>query len=338
MSQRVLVVGAGVIGLTCAVRLAEAGYETHVLARDLPLETTSAVAGALWLPYRAEPLADVSRWALRSLEVLTGLAMVRGTGVLLRTGVLLQHEPGRRPDWAVAMGSGRSAAGLGDAVEGAVGRRLPELRAQHDPAPGYRHGWAMTVPLADTGLYLGYLVRRLAAAGGTLTRMPLTALPPRGVVVNATGARARSMAADPAVTPVRGQVLVLDNPGVTQWLVDPEEVEGELTYVLPRSDDVVVGGTATEGDWNTRPDPVTAERMLTRAVELVPALRGTAVRSHRVGLRPARSTVRVESEARDDGHLVHCYGHGGSGFTLSWGCADDVLTMVRQLPGSGAPP
>lgn len=328
MSERVLVAGAGVIGLTCAVRLAEAGYDTHVLARDLPLETTSAVAGALWLPYRAEPLADVSRWALRSLEVLTELAMVGGTGVRLRTGVLLQREPGRRPDWAVAMASGSPAARGGPV--------LPDLQPQHDPAPGYRHGWAMTAPLADTGAYLGYLVRRLAAAGGTLTRMPLTTLPPRGIVVNATGVRARSMAADPTVTPVRGQVVVLDNPGLTQWLVDPQEVghpRGELTYVLPRFRDVVVGGTATEGDWNTRPDPVTAERLLARATQLVPALRGAAIRAHRVGLRPARATVRVEGEARGGGHLVHCYGHGGSGFTLSWGCADDVLTLVRRLTG-----
>src|SRR4051794_41959609 len=50
MRQRVTVVGAGVIGLTCAVRLAERGLAVDVLARDLPLETWSAAGGGLWLP------------------------------------------------------------------------------------------------------------------------------------------------------------------------------------------------------------------------------------------------------------------------------------------------
>ena len=52
---RVIVVGAGVVGLSCAVRLLEAGHRVDVLARDLPLETTSAVAAAIWYPYRALP-------------------------------------------------------------------------------------------------------------------------------------------------------------------------------------------------------------------------------------------------------------------------------------------
>ena len=52
---RVIVVGAGVIGLSCAVRLLEAGHRVDVLARDLPRETTSAVAAAIWYPYRAWP-------------------------------------------------------------------------------------------------------------------------------------------------------------------------------------------------------------------------------------------------------------------------------------------
>ena len=50
---------------------------------------------------------------------------------------------------------------------------------------------------------------------------------------------------------------------------------------------------------------------------------------HRVGLRPARRTVRLEAVPGETGTVVHCYGHGGSGVTLAWGCADDVLALVR---------
>lgn len=311
---RVVVVGAGVIGLSCAVRLAEAGYDAHVLARDLPAETTSAVAGALWLPYRANPPEQVAAWARATFTELVGIHdKDEHAGVLLREGVLLHRGEPTRPSWA-------------DAVRG-----LATLQGVTDPAPGYRGGWHLRVPLVDMGLYLPWLVARLEAAGGTVTRMPLPSLPNRGVVVDATGVSARAMAHDDTVRPVRGQVVVTENPGLTRWLVDEEERDGELTYVLPRTDAVVVGGTAVEGDWDPLPHREVAERILARATALVSELRGARVLRHRVGLRPARPAVRLETERVGDASVVHCYGHGGSGVTLSWGCADDVLAAVRDV-------
>ena len=96
------------------------------------------------------------------------------------------------------------------------------------------------------------------------------------------------------------------------------------TYVVPREHDVVVGGTAQEGEWSRTPDPRTAEQVLARATRLVPQLEGARVLAHRVGLRPARPSVRLERV----GDVVHCYGHGGAGVTLSWGCADEVVSLV----------
>ena len=317
MRERVVVVGAGVIGLSCAVRLAEAGYDSHVLARDLPLETTSAVAGGLWFPYRADPPEQVNRWALATLRELVRLHETeQGAGVLLRDGVLVSGQPPQLPEWA-------------DDVADAH-RPHPVT----DPAPGYRDGLAARLPLVDMARYLPWLVQRLQRAGGTVTRMPLPALPDAAIVVNATGAAARALASDPQVRPVRGQVVVLDNPGLTRWLVDLDEnPSGELTYVLPRTDTVVAGGTAVEDDWDPVPRPATAERILARAVAVEPRLARARVRAHRVGLRPGRPRVRLEVEQRLSGSVVHCYGHGGSGVTLSWGCADDVLRLVDGLTG-----
>ena len=67
--SRICVVGAGVIGLSCAVQLLEAGHRVDVVARDLPLETTSAVASALWYPYRALPQDRVTAWSRTSYAV-----------------------------------------------------------------------------------------------------------------------------------------------------------------------------------------------------------------------------------------------------------------------------
>lgn len=308
-----MVVGAGVVGLTCAVRLAEAGHEAHVLARDLPPETTSAVAAALWYPYRAHPPGQVTRWAARTYDVLTELATAPGCGVALRHGVeLLGPDAPAAPWWR-------------DAV--------PALETVTEPRPGYARGWRLHLPVAEMDTYLAYLATRLRDAGGTLTRQWLAELPSTGIVVNATGLAARAMAADTSVHPVRGQVVRLAQVGIEEWLLESSDPTRPL-YVVPREHDVVVGGTAEEGQWDTDPDPATAHRLLARAATLVPALAGARVLNHRVGLRPARATVRLETcphPGGAPGGVVHCYGHGGAGVTLSWGCADDVLTEVERL-------
>jgi D-amino-acid oxidase len=317
--QRVTVVGAGVIGMTCAVRLAESGIDVDVLARDLPEETTSAIAGGLWLPFLAEPVDAVTRWAAASLAVFEQLAGDPRTGVRMLPGHLLHRLPVPAPAWATRV------------------RGLGPLHAQDDPAPGYGFAWGVTLPLVDSPRYLTYLRQRLNSAGGTLTRLPLPALPSRGLVVNCTGLAARALAADPAVRPVRGQTVVVADPGLAQWWVaEPEEPGDDLVYVLPRGRDVVVGGTTQDGDWSTTPDPGQARVILDRAAELVPQLRTATILGHRVGLRPLRPAVRLEVEQLptddDPGHaVVHCYGHGGSGITLSWGCADDVVAAVSPL-------
>ena len=90
---RVIVVGAGVVGLTSAVRLAEAGHRVDVLARDLPRETTSAVAAALWYPYLALPQDRVTAWAARSYAVFADLAADPATGVRMQAGTEVFRTP-----------------------------------------------------------------------------------------------------------------------------------------------------------------------------------------------------------------------------------------------------
>jgi D-amino-acid oxidase len=312
MPQRVTVVGAGVIGLTCAVRLAEAGHTVDVLARDLPLETASAAGAGLWLP---GPAADEREagWARATLAALQG-ADGDVPGVRLAAGHLLERQTGApRPSWA-------DAAGL---------RFEPETA----PAVGYPLAWRAELPLVDPRRYLPWLRDRLLAAGGTLTRLALPALPSRGVVVDAAGVAARALAGDPGVVAVRTQVVLAADPGLGGWWWDAAGSFG----VLPLGDVVAVEGPGEPGEWNTAPDADQARALLARAGEVVPQLAGAEPVGVRVGLRPARPSVRVEAERRPTDEdpartLVHCYGHGSRGFTLSWGCADEVLRLVAALP------
>jgi D-amino-acid oxidase len=93
---------------------------------------------------------------------------------------------------------------------------------------------------------------------------------------------------------------------------------------------VIVGGTADEDEWDLTPNPRTAEAILARASILVPALAGAPIRAHKVGLRPTRPAVRLEPEHRGPQTIIHNYGHGGAGVTLSWPCADEVVALLAS--------
>lgn len=308
--MRVLVVGAGVVGLTVAVRLAEAGFDTHVFARELPLETTSAVA-AMGYPHRVGPADRVLPWTATSLKEFEQIAADPASGVVWRRGRELLGEPASDPWWSSA---------------------VTDLERVGHVSPPYRDGWTFRAPIIEMATYLGWLSARLTAVGGTVTRMALAALPAPStsadhptVVVNCAGLGARALVKDPSVRPVRGQVVVVQQRGVAEWTLD----RTGPTYVIPRADDVVVGGTAEEDGWEPRPSPEIAARILGRAAALVPEIEGAEVLAHRVGLCPARPSVRLEAETGPGGgRLVHCYGHGWAGITTSWGCADDVLALV----------
>jgi D-amino-acid oxidase len=312
---RVIVIGAGVIGLSCALRLAEDGHDVAVLARDLPPETTSAVAAALWYPSRALPLDAVTRWSTTTYSELSRLASQEaGCGVAVRWGTELIQGPATAPWW-------RDAVPLLDPLT-----TVPE---------GYDGGWRLPVPVADMSVYLPWLAARLAALRVTITRSWLAALPRPSAevtVVNCSGLAARALVGDDSVTPVRGQVVLVEQVGLEEWLL-ASDGQTDLTYVVPREKVVVIGGTAQEGAYEPRPDPAVAQEILDRARGLVPELARATVVGHRVGLRPARPAVRLEAERVDDGTVVHCYGHGGAGVTLSWGCADDVAALVGAAAG-----
>jgi D-amino-acid oxidase len=311
----VIVVGCGVIGLTSAISLREAGFDTTIVTADLPESTTSSVAAAIWYPYKAYPEDRVLSWGRRTYEVFEEQSDLQESGVLMSEGMEIWHEPAPDPWWA-------------DAVPRVRRCNKDELQ------PGYRDGHAFIAPIVEMPIYLSYLMDRFAASGGKVQQRTLSSLDEvageAGVIVNCVGLGARDLVSDATMYPIRGQVVRVRNPGLERFVLDEENPEG-VTYIVPRSADCILGGTAEEGAWNLEPDPETAQGILHRCTMLQPSLAEARILEHKVGLRPGRPAIRLEREAGPTAvTIIHNYGHGGSGITLSWGCAEETLGLVHE--------
>jgi D-amino-acid oxidase len=306
----VIVIGSGVVGLTTAVVLAERGVRVRVWTRDPVERTTSAVAGALWWPYRIEPVARARAWALQSLDVYEELATrPESTGVRLVEGVLGEADLDRAEAWAAD--------------------RVPGLRASTAEEYAGTGLWAR-LPLIDMSTHLPWLRERLLKAGGVVEERTVSGFAEvdEPVVVNCTGLGARALVPDASVRPVRGQLVVVENPGIRTWLT-ATDADGEMAYFFPQPGLLLLGGTADEDAWSLEPDPAVAEAIVRRCAALRPEIAGARVLEHRVGLRPARDAVRLERELLPGGRvLVHNYGHGGAGVTVAWGCAEEAAGLA----------
>jgi D-amino-acid oxidase len=305
----VIVVGGGIIGLTAGVRLAEAGAAVRLWSPVEPGETVSAVAAAVWYPSRIAPDPRLVAWSRTAYDEFTRQAAEGVPGVRLLPTVNIER---RQPWWAPATGG-------------------VEIR--------------FVAPAVEMEIYLPWLQDRFRAAGGIVERRDVRSLDEADApaVVNATGLAAAALCGDDAVYPVRGQVVLVANPGLTTSYRDEENA----TYVHPRTHDVVLGGSFEPGVRDVTPDPALRRDIVARCVALVPELAGAPIVGEKVGLRPARhGGPRLERTGR----IVHCYGHGGAGMTLSWGCAADILELIRPMldrpvvrpraqtgSGSGAP-
>jgi D-amino-acid oxidase len=324
MDRNVAIIGAGVSGLTCGVVFAERGYRTAIFAKETGQQTTSAAAAAIWFPYHVEPAEGVIPLALRTFDVLADLARVPGTGVAMielrqfsRTGEI------QIPDWAIPLG-----AKLLSSVATAL---WPVRDRAQRGGHSFKTGFALRVPLMDTTIYLDYLDARFRKAGGEIhanVRFEKLEDVDRkfDLVINCAGIGARELVRDVDVEPHRGQVAIV--PRINRLSCAIVCDDAPLMYAIPRTTDSVFGGTNALSE-NLAADPATTARIVAECSRVL-NIDKPKVFAERVGLRPFRkSGVRLERDQLSDGRtVIHNYGHGGAGFTLSWGCAREVLELA----------
>ena len=263
--MRIVVVGAGVSGLTCGVVLGEAGHDVTLVAADLE-HTTSHAAAAIWYPYHAAG-AELDAWANETRAVLERLC----------------YEP-------------------------AAGVSLIDFHVRGEGV--------LRVPLMDVTRYFPYLRARFR---GTIVQRDVRSfdeLREYDRVVNCAGFGARALCDDAALEPGYGVAVVVDRAPIDFAFADPHE---PLTYVIPRTDDCILGGY----DAVVPPGDGEIAGIVERCRQAIPQVSGP-VRGVKHGIRPVRASIRLERE----GNVVHNYGHGGAGFTLSWGCASAVRRLI----------
>lgn len=320
----VAVIGGGVIGLTSAIRLIEQGFHVTLFAKATPPNTTSDVAAAYWAP---EPVLEGgmrAKWALTSLATFLQLAADPAIGIDIMPIYELTDQDTEGMDAKPLDAFGIDFTGL-EAVE--------YVPLGVFPAPW--SGLRFIVPRIDVPCYMPWLLKQFFALGGVLQateihdlRQLADAYP---IIVNCTGLGAGALTGD-AVFPIRGQVIRVRKPVDLPAHIISAAGATATTYIVPRRDDCLLGGTFQFHNHNLQVDPITAEDILQRCAVFHPPLQEAEIIEHRVGLRPGRHAVRLEVEQlTKTTNVIHSYGHGAYGHTLSWGCAAEVATLAQNL-------
>lgn len=323
-------------GLTTAIRLAEKGHSVRVFADAYLSSTTSWIATAIWHVFWVSVTDRVVGWAADSLAELLRLSELPETGVTRVRGIECLRESAPQADLVssdVANFWREIVPYYESLSRDEVISRLPD----DYPTETISGGYVIEVPIADMSIYMPYLHRRLDSLGVPLHHLHVATLDEfrqrvsSDVYVNCTGLGARELLNDTALRAVKGQIVRVSKGNISQYIADDFSPRG-MTYILPRQNDIILGGSEDAGVDDSSVDLAFGAEIIDRCTSLMPELQEHEVYEHMAGLRPyRRGAIRLErDEIASD--TIHNYGHGGSGVSLSWGCADEVAGLVEQTP------
>uniref|UniRef100_A0A2A4JW16 FAD dependent oxidoreductase domain-containing protein n=1 Tax=Heliothis virescens TaxID=7102 RepID=A0A2A4JW16_HELVI len=321
---KIVVLGAGVNGVTCAVKIKEKykDFQVVLMSSEFSPNTTGDGSGGLWYPYLCgdTPCKLIEKWGGDTYNFLQELWRSAGTGVCMMPiySFYRNREKFRTPEWRHMV---QEYHELDD-------KQLEFYSRMYSAE--YGAGLTFKTFVVSPPALLTYLTKRFERAGGTLLQAKLTSLQDPildsfDVVVNCTGLGARVLVPDDKVVPVRGQIAKVKAPWIKEVVID----EDGGNYIIPNADTCVLGGTH-QNDFSTEIDPKDTEFIMEGCKKMMPALEHAQLVSHWAGLRPGRDAIRLEPEQRNGKLYIHNYGHGGSGFTLFWGCGEEVLQILEK--------
>jgi D-amino-acid oxidase len=314
MSKNIAIIGAGISGMSTAFLLTQKNHRITVYAKAFSPNITSNRAAAFWFPYHIRNDRRGIGWCQISYEAYKKLSCKKETGIsmyklikVIRKGV--EEE---EPVW----------------IEFMPENSYRIMREDELPT-GIAKAYDVQVPLMETQIFLPYLQQQLSESGVKFIQKEIKDFSELtnnfDLVINCSALGARELCKDESIIPVRGQVALLSPRNNLPIYLDNEKP----LYVVPRKDAIIVGGTYEERIAAETTEPATIERILKNAYEVFPELKQQEIIGSWAGLRPYRAEVRLEQEKGRN--IIHNYGHGGSGFTLSFGCAEEVVSIVERI-------
>ncbi|OGD95696.1 hypothetical protein A3F02_04035 [Candidatus Curtissbacteria bacterium RIFCSPHIGHO2_12_FULL_38_9b] len=315
--KKVAVIGAGIIGLSTAFLAQKAGYDVVIFSDRKPMSTTSAKAAASFKPHEVPYDKLTESMVEKGWEGYERLTtdykeFSRIVGVKKHT------------HWEASSAPKELAPYL-NVVEDF------QIHERPDVPGGYNYGWKYKTFFIDVPVYLKWLEGTFKANGGELIILDkkfenieqLKDLP-TNVVFNCTGLGSRELNNDNKMHSIRGQIVETDLQPDMDW-----SFSGDGFYVYPRSHETILGGTAEHFVKDEFADNSAIHLIIRGNKRILPHLSMNSVNSAYAGLRPYREeSVMVQAEELGDKKLIHNYGHGGSGFTLSWGSAEIALNLI----------
>lgn len=326
--MHVIVFGAGVIGLTTALVLHRRQYQVSIYAKQKSPHTVSDVAAAFWYPYAAQPLERVQGWAAHSFAEFARLAQEAPQSGVRKRRLIRYYQGDFEPPGFASVTEDYSEE---------------TVTAEGAPA-GVTHAVSFNTFVIDMGKYMPFLMRECELSGISMYEIDIAGWQPQSksadkpplapVYVNCTGLGARELVPDPTLVGVKGQVVRVRARGAQppQMVLLDETNHTRFRMVVPRENEIVLGGTFEESFAAEGVENEEVERILNDCRAMCPQLTDIEVVGSASGLRPCRPSVCLELERLSDSEtIVHNYGHGGAGVTLSWGCAEEVAQLVENV-------
>jgi len=251
--KRFAVMGCGVIGLATARELQRNGFQATIYAKDLPPQTTSNIAGGLWLP---TSVFDKSKAESNFLSQFDSACRISHR--------MFQNFVGS--DYGVSWIDEFSLGA--PAILRPSSDIYPDIKEHRDPKTffGFDYAHQFSTMLIEPHIYLNAMLRDFYLAGGKVnvksfeTIKDINSLS-ETVVMNCTGLGAGKLFNDTEITPVRGQLdILLPQPEIDYSY--SAEIDGNFIYMIPRKDGIVLGGTFQEGNWSTDPSTTDSEMIL----------------------------------------------------------------------------
>ena len=311
--------------MSTAYVLQNAGYEVEIITKDLPENTVSNVAAAVWFPFWAAPRERVMNWCKTAYVFYQDLQKKGWQGIETVPLKILTNDNLTRPDWL---------DGFPDT------HRTKLVSAEEKALPqGYNFAYEMDIFVIETPIFMPFLMQQFLEKGGKITERTVSNFDDfvfenlsrelgdkDKIVINCTGLAAKELVNDDELFPIQGQIVKIEKQKNVNCAVFDDDEHNAVAYIIPRTDAVILGGTAVENSYNETPDLDTQNDIIRRCQNIEPNLVTPTVIASITGLRPGRKTVRVERET--DRNVIHNYGHGGSGYTINWACALEVLELV----------